>query len=85
MAGDLKLSWDEVVHNRSLENIIMLSKCVPDYSIDKKNKKGKPIPESGESGNIGSIKGLFSALGKPQDNQIQQPANNSIRWVDWRK
>lgn len=65
------------MYNISFINLMMLMKCVPNYSYDKdnssvstqrgKNNKIEP-PKFGQKGNIGSFDGLVSFF-KGQQNK----------------
>lgn len=72
LRSELGLTWDDVMYNISYQNLIMLSKCTPNYSIDRKDdkKSSTPInrtsktiktepPEFGQQGNIGGFQGLI--------------------------
>lgn len=67
MRSELGLTWDNILYDISYQNLIMLSKCTPNYSFDKKDKgiqanvKGKEnIPEFGAKGNAGGFQGMIN-------------------------
>lgn len=73
MRSELGLTWEDILYNISYQNLIMLSKCTPNYSFDKKEKEGldkykttksikELMPEVGEKGNVGSLQNLFKIL-----------------------
>lgn len=74
MRSELGLTWDDIVYNISYSNLIMLSRCTPNYGFDKKKTdKGIPKtsksftaepPEFGAKGNIGGFKGLIDFFKK---------------------
>lgn len=64
MRAELGLSFEDILYNISYVNLIMLSKCTPNYNFDKKDKGGisrnlsKEPPEFGAKGNAGGFSGL---------------------------
>lgn len=59
LRAELGLTWNEIIHEISYQNLIMLAECTPSYNFDKKEKK---IEQKSEQKVIGGGSDMMSAI-----------------------